>query len=191
MVKRHPQAPGNKTPSNSADEHLEDHAELASKSAGKREAKALTELAVQIASLPDADFNRMELPDDLRAAMNDYRRFRAHGARKRQALYMGKLMRRIDTDELAQTLARIQGEDNVGKYRHAQAERWRDALLADPAKLTDYLDAHPGADRQAVRQAVAAVAKSKDDATRKSRARKLYRLLHEFEVGEDETDSLA
>lgn len=190
MVKRHRQTSTNRPAGDSnagdsnaddSDAGFDDSAELVSKSAGKREAKALTDLAVAIASLPDAEFNSIELPDDLRAAMDDYRRFRAHGARKRQALYIGKLMRKIDTDALAQALERIQGEDNASRYRHAQTERWRDALLAESDALTRYLAAHPEADRQAVRQAVVAVAKAKDDDTRRNRSRKLYRLLYTFE----------
>ena len=173
---------------NSIDEAVDDLAaddEVASKSAGKREAKRLTDLAVSIASLPDAEFNNIELPDDLRAAMLDYRRFRAHGARKRQSLFLGKLMRKIDTEALAAALARIQGEDNASKFRHAQTERWREALLAEPDALTRYLDAHPNADRQAVRQAVAGVAKARDEDTRRARSRKLYRVLFEFEAEGD------
>ncbi|MCR9278449.1 MAG: DUF615 domain-containing protein [Pseudomonadaceae bacterium] len=154
--------------------------DLPSKSAGKREAKALRDLAVEIASMDDGDYKEIELPENLRAAMDDYRRFRSNGARRRQALYMGKLMRELDVDDMVDAVARVKHSDGASVYRHHAAERWRDALLAgDSSALTEFLDEAPGTDRQALRRAIATVAKAKDEATRRARYRKLYQLIYQ------------
>lgn len=158
----------------------EEEFELPSKSAGKREAKSLRDLAVEIASMDEGDYTAIELPENLRSAMDDYRRFRSNGARRRQALYMGKLMRDLDVDDMIDAVARVQHSDSASRYRHHTAERWRDDLLSEGSQaLTAFLDEYPDTDRQALRQAISTVAKAKDDATRKARYRKLYQLIYQ------------
>ena len=49
---------------------------------------------------------RARLPDDVRDAVIDGRRITAHGARVRQRLYIGKLLRRIDVEPVRAALAR-------------------------------------------------------------------------------------
>ncbi len=154
--------------------------ELPSKSAGKREAKALRDLSVEIASMDDGDYKTIELPDDLRAAMDDYRRFRSNGARRRQALYMGKLMRDLEVDAMADAVARVKNSDGASRFRHHTSEQWRDKLLSEGSTaLTTFLDEYPETDRQALRQAIATIAKAKDEATHKARYRKLYQLIYQ------------
>lgn len=158
----------------------EEEFEGPSKSAGKREAKALRDLAVEIASMDDGDYSEIELPEDLRAAMDNYRRFRSNGARRRQALYMGKLMRGLDVDDMTDAVARVKHSDGASVYRHHTAERWRDDLLSDDSDaLTNFLNENPATDRQALRQAIATVRKAKDEGTRKTRFRKLYQVIYQ------------
>ena len=60
-------------------------------------------------------------------------------------------------------------------------ENWRDRLIAEDAALTEYLDGHPHADRQALRHQIARVRKAADEAQQRNQSRALFRLLKSFE----------
>ena len=73
----------------------------------KNEARALQRLGEELVALPARQLASLELPDELRTAVEFARAIRSHGARRRQLQYIGALMRHIDPQPIETALERI------------------------------------------------------------------------------------
>jgi len=152
-----------------------------SKSELKRQSRDLQDLGQALVDLPAAEFDSLPVPEDLRDAIVAARRITSHGARVRQRLYIGKLLRNIDPEPIREALANRAEVDRQRVRREHAIEAWRDRLLADePAAWTE-LVALVGADnlpqlRSLVRQARA----ERDAARAPSAARQLFRRLRDL-----------
>ncbi len=73
----------------------------------KAEDRALQQLGEQLVVLPHGQLQAMELPDELRTAIELARKIKSHGARRRQLQYIGVLMRHIDPQPIETALERI------------------------------------------------------------------------------------
>ena len=78
-----------------------------SKSARKRAYLALQKLGEELITLRESDLQAMPLDEELRDAVLEARRIKAHGALRRQKQYIGKLMGRIDPDPIREALTRL------------------------------------------------------------------------------------
>ncbi|MGA8008012.1 MAG: ribosome biogenesis factor YjgA [Thiomonas sp.] len=125
-----------------------------SKSQVKRDMLALQELGEQLIALPTHTVRQADLPDALRDAVLEAQRITAHGGRKRQMLYVGKLMRSADADSVRSIIAAATQDDRASVARMHALERWRDTLLADDKAQTEFLNKYPGTDAQQLRQLV-------------------------------------
>jgi ribosome-associated protein len=152
--------------------------ERPSRSARKREAASVQELGVELAALPDAEIDALDLPENLAAALRELRRLTAHGAQLRQRQYIGKLMRKIDAEPLRAKLADRKRRHDV-EIRHFQTiERWRDRLLSEgDTALREFLEDHPHAERQALERLVQKAARERDQGRSPAAARELFALL--------------
>ena len=117
--------------------------ERPSKGARKRASQELQELGEQLIELPDALLEALPLPDSLRDAVLAARRFVSHGAQVRQRQYIGKLMRKIDTEAIRAALEAHRQKENAATRQFKRIEQWRERLLRDPAALEDLLAEHP------------------------------------------------
>ena len=107
--------------------------ELPSKSEFKRQSRDLQDLGWALVELPAADLDSMPLPEDVREAVMTGRRITSNGAKARHRLFIGKLLRQIDTAPIHAALAR-RGEIDRQRINHDKAiEQWRDRLLSDDA----------------------------------------------------------
>ncbi len=153
---------------------------LPSKSELKRQSRDLQDLGDELVGLPPADFDALPLPEDVRDAVAAARRITSHGARLRQRLFIGKLLRRIDVEPVREALARRGEIDRQRVLRERAVEQWRDRLLGDDAAAwTELAELVSGTDlqqlRSLARQARAEQAASRPPAT----ARQLFRRLRE------------
>ena len=73
----------------------------------KAEDRALQQLGEQLVGLPHGQLQAMELPDELRTAIELARKIKSHGARRRQLQFIGVLMRHIDPQPIEIALERI------------------------------------------------------------------------------------
>ncbi|MEM7220173.1 MAG: ribosome biogenesis factor YjgA [Pseudomonadota bacterium] len=155
----------------------------ASRSAAKRAAQALTALGVRLAELPADMLAALPLTDRLRDALAASRRIRSNGAKKRQRLFVGGLLRALDDSEVeaieAALLSATAG-DAASKRRHHALEHWRERLLGEADALTEFVAAHPGVDVQQLRAAIRRTQSARDDQSRRTGARALFRLLAEW-----------
>ena len=85
-----------------------DPQERPSKSQRKREAHAQQALGQRLTSLTSQQLQRLPLPGDLRNALEEYQRLpNSRGARKRQLQFIGRLMREVDHEGIAEALEQL------------------------------------------------------------------------------------
>ena len=156
---------------------------VVSKTRRKAEMHALQDLGVALVELEPRHFEAMlheiELPDRLREAIVDARAITAHGGRKRQLQYIGKLMREVDPEPITHWLDRLAHGRQQDAARLHSVERWRDRLLADADPLDALMAELPTLDRPRLR---ALIAKARDERTRGAAPhayRDLFRALKE------------
>ena len=160
-------------PSDTADD---DAARGPSRSQKKREVEALQDLGALLVELPPAQFKRMELPDELRAAVVACRKITQNGALRRQKQFIGKLMRNIDAGPIQAQLDAFQGVNAAETARLHQAERWRDRLLAESEALTVFMNDYPAADATRLHQLIRAA----HDETAKNKPPRAFRELFQL-----------
>jgi ribosome-associated protein len=112
-------------------EPLDRDDEPPSKSELKRQSRDLQDLGESLVALPMAELDALPLPDDVREAVLAGRRITSHGARVRQRLYIGKLLRRIDVEPIRLALEQRAEVDRQRARREHVIEGWRDRLIAD------------------------------------------------------------
>lgn len=124
-----------------------------SKSERKREAERITQLGKTISELGEPDIRRLPLDDAVLDAVLTLRSITTRGARKRQLLYLGKLLRKSDLGELERGLAQLQQAAKTANQHFHAVEAWRDQLLQDgPDALSEFVRQYPECDRQRLRQ---------------------------------------
>ncbi|BCR03503.1 UPF0307 protein [Desulfuromonas versatilis] len=126
-----------------------------SRSAKKRAAKAVEELAWKLVDLPEAEWNRLPAAGELRTEIGQARATGGHGSRKRQVKHLAGVLRRRE-DEAQQLQDFIDGVDQAHldeqKVFH-HLEQLRDRLCEAeqfPAALREACESWPELDREAV-----------------------------------------
>jgi len=122
-----------------------------SKSHRKRESEALQVLGETLVGLAADQLARIELPDHLRAAIDEARRIRKFGALRRQFQYIGKLMRDVDAEPIRRQLDRLEGHSRTHSAWLHRLEQWRSRLISDDRALDEFVRVHPGIDVQQLR----------------------------------------
>ncbi|MDH5447007.1 MAG: DUF615 domain-containing protein [Gammaproteobacteria bacterium] len=148
-----------------------------SKSQLKREAQALTSLGKQLVELDKTMLARLKLGDTVLTAIHDAQKIKQHGALKRQLLYIGKLLRQTDTDDIINQLESFKSIAQQQNRIFHELEQWRDKLLADDQALTNLLDTYPAIDRQHIRQLIRAARKEQSQSKPPTAARNLFKYL--------------
>src|SRR5688572_6396206 len=159
----------------------DDPDEAPSKSARKREALDLQSLGEALIELPPAELDALDLPETLHDAIVAARDITSRGAGVRQRQFIGKLMRKVDTEPIRAALERRRDADRARLRSERHIEQWRDRLLTDDAAVwqelqSSHLDAPVDELRSLVRQARA----ERDSARPPAAARRLFRRLREL-----------
>ena len=150
-----------------------------SKSQKKREVEALQDLGAELVKLPDAQFKRIELPEELREAVAACRKITQNSALRRQRQYIGKLMRSIDPAPIQAQLDAFRGVSAAENAKLHQAEKWREKLIADNDALTLFLNNYPDTDATHLRQLIR---NARDEAARAKPPkafREIFRVIRE------------
>src|SRR5262245_24370089 len=163
------------------DDQLPDE-ERPSKGARKRASQELQDLGEQLIELPDAVLDALPLPDNLRDAVLNARRFPSHGAQLRQRQYIGKIMRKIDTEQIRIALEAHRQKENAATRQFQRIEQWRERLLRDPTALADLLATCPRVDGSLVQRLVASATEEAQRGSPPRSARELFHYLREILV---------
>jgi ribosome-associated protein len=151
-----------------------------SKSQRKRDAHELLDLAKKLIAMPESRLKRMPMDDHLREEVEFARRIRAHGARKRQLMTVGKMLRNRDTDELADAINGIDQKTRKVNARFHHIEAWRDRLVeGNDQDLSELLEQSPDINVQTLRQLIRNAKKEVKLGKPPAASRKLFKLLRE------------
>jgi len=156
-----------------------------SKSQRKRDAQELLELAKDLVSMPVARLKRMPMEQELRDEIEFARSIKAHGARKRQLMTVGKMLRQRDNQALLDAVNDIDQKDRQANARFHHIETWRDRLLeGNDQVLSELLEQVPDASAQILRQLIRNAQKEVRLEKPPASARKLFKLLREMDAGQ-------
>ena len=158
---------------------LEEEAPRETRGEKKRRATQLERLGESLVDLAPSKFARVPMPDDLRTAVTEARRIKSsRGGYRRQVQFIGRIMRNLDAQPIADALEAMSGEDSPSAKTFRAAEVWRARLLADGDKaLEELVKESPAADRTSLRQLVRAAQKEKGTSRPPHATRALFREL--------------
>lgn len=159
----------------------ETNLEPPSKSSLKREMHALQGLGAELVELSDDRLKRVPMPDRLRDAILDYKRFPKHEARRRQLQFIGRLMRHIDSEPIQAQLEVFKGASKLEVARQHRLERLRDAFLEDEKRISDILEHWPDADVQYLRTLRRNALKEREQAKPPRSYREIFRVLRDLD----------
>ena len=134
--------------------HPEDEYEGVSKSELKREAERWQALGEKLADLTPAVWKNLPISENLMNALEESKRIKQFGARKRHFNYIGKLMRDEDVEAIQNQVDLLDPSSEAYGRRQRHFELWRTRLLEDSNGLNDFIDQHPDVDRQQLRNLV-------------------------------------
>lgn len=122
-----------------------------SKTQQKQDSHGMQDLGNDLLKLSAAQLDGIPMDVRVRDALREQGRMPTREAKRRHMQYLGKLLREGDSDSLREAVRAIR----AGETRLlAEAEQWRDKLLADDAALTDWVKAHPEVEIQPLRALV-------------------------------------
>src|SRR4051812_23887952 len=153
--------------------------EVVSKTKRKQEMHELQALGAALVSLPEAQLRELSLEVPLRDAVLEAKRIKSHEARRRQMQYIGRLMRSVDAAPIRERLAAVEGLSASASALHRRLEGWRERLLADDAALTEFAQAFPQADLQALRTLLRNARKEIKEGRPPRAQREIFRLVRD------------
>lgn len=163
-------------------EEVEYYAIRPNKTRIKKEIAAVFAMAEEICELTPAQIAEFGLPESVEQALVEAGKMGRNAARKRLLKYITAQLRILDTEAVAEKLARMKNRSAHAVREHHQAERWRDELLADSGNqsLTVFLSEFPEADSQHLRQLQRNAQKEAKEGKPPKSARLLYKYLKEL-----------
>jgi len=153
-----------------------------SKTKLKAEADAQQALGVRLCELPKDKLLKLNLPEDLFTAVQDFKKITANGAIRRHRQYLGRLMREIDTAPITEQLARWDGKHTAENAYFHGLERWRDRLINDTGSnvLSEFIALHPDTDSQQLRTLVRNAQKELAANKPPKSSREIFKLLRDI-----------
>ena len=155
-----------------------DDDDFISKSERKRRMTGLQDVGAELAELSAEVLARMALPEELREALLDFKGYSKHEARRRQMQYIGRLMRDIDPAPIVAQLEAMKAPSRKQTALFHVAERWRDALLAEPDAAERFTREFPGTDLAKLRGLVADAHAERKSGRAPKHARELFHFVN-------------
>lgn len=114
----------------------------------KRDAHDLTDFGTKLLALSVDQLRKFSIPSNLLDALKVAKNIKKHGALKRQKLFIGKLLRSIDTKPIEAQFDMLLSPHKEDVKQFHDVEKWRDAIIDDPEKIKEFLSEYPLAQRQ-------------------------------------------
>ena len=153
-----------------------------SKSQLKRDSQHLIDVGEEILKLSHEDIRSLHLPDELEEAIATALKIKSRSGLKRQRLYIGKLLRSIDSEAIESQLRKIQHRHDTNTAHFKRLEKWRDSLIDnDKTILNEVISHYPEIDRQHINQLIRSAHQEKQRNKPPAASRKLFKYLRELE----------
>ena len=152
-----------------------------SKTKQKEVMHELRDLGAELVELSVGQLKRINVPENIFDVVRECQKITAHGARRRQIQYLGKLMRSVDDEPIRAGLALLRGESSAETARLHRLERLRVRLLEDEAVLTEIAAQWPGVDLQHLRTLRRNALKEKENNKPPKNFRAIFQILQELD----------
>lgn len=154
--------------------------DLISKTQLKRQAHDLQDLGKALVKMSRDQLARIDMPENLRDAVMECRRFTRHEAIRRQMQYIGRIMRDIDAGPIAAQLGELEAPSKRQTALFHVAERWRTELIEDLQALDRLVKEYPEVDRERLRELADKAREEKRASKSPRRYRELFHVLNSF-----------
>ncbi|MCX7118134.1 MAG: DUF615 domain-containing protein [Legionellales bacterium] len=155
--------------------------ELKSKSQKKRDAEALQKVGVKLVALSLEHLNQLPLSPHLRQAILEAKGLKSHGAIRRQAQWIGKLMRTDECDAILAGFEALQQEASATTATFHEVEQWRSRLIKEGDEaLTDFVNQYHPNDIQHLRQLIKKVVDETKKEVNLGASKALFRYLRSY-----------
>ncbi|WP_454781508.1 ribosome biogenesis factor YjgA [Legionella sp. WA2022007384] len=152
--------------------------EPVSKSQKKRDADFLQKMGVKLIDLSLSKLELLPLPDNLYKAIIDAKSIKSHGAKRRQAQLIGKLMRAAEHEEILAAYDRLLEEESAVTASFHEVEHWRDRLINEGKDaLTAFIEGYHPEDVQHLRQLIKKAIDDQQKEKNTGAAKALFRYL--------------
>lgn len=125
---------------------FEQEDEWVSKTQMKKQMNDLQALGMELTKLSGDTLKKIGLDEDLFEAIATYKKITSNSALKRQAQFIGRLMRDIDPAPIEAYLAKLRGDNAAHNAFLQRVEQARTRLLADDGAITQFMADFPQAD---------------------------------------------
>ena len=113
---------------------------IKSKTQLKKEADDIQDFGIEISKLPNHKIKELSLSDEIVEAIIFYKEIKKNSAKRRQAQFLGKLLRDFDLSNVTQEMNTLKAFSRLQvKFEH-EAELWRDKLINDQSALNEYIN---------------------------------------------------
>ena len=176
---------------------FEQEYERPSKSEMKRQSDALQKMGETLVEAARDRVKRVPMPEDVRDAILECQQITNHEGRRRQMQFVGKKMRTLDENEVAEIQKAIDSWKGASKSETAAMhalERRRDKLLTDDKALTVLLEENPELDVQQLRTLIRNARKEQAENKPPKAYREIFQILKQVDgkkkqAATDESDS--
>jgi ribosome-associated protein len=152
--------------------------EKISRTKRKQAAQLMQKMGERLVALDNAQFEALELPDELLKAIAMARRIKKKEARRRQLQYIGKLMRQYDSGAIQKAVESVTAEAVENLRRFKLAERWRDELVAgSPERFAWLVENVPNISREKLKLLVEKASHLHTGENTRKAGRELFRYL--------------
>ena len=125
---------------------FEQEDEWVSKSQMKKQMNDLQALGMELTKLSSDTLKKIGLDEELFEAIATYKKITSNSALKRQAQFIGRLMRDTDPAPIEAYLAKLRGDNAAHNAFLQRVEQARTRLLADDGAITQFMADFPQAD---------------------------------------------
>jgi ribosome-associated protein len=149
---------------------------IKSKTQLKKEADDIQQFGIEISNLPNHKIKELSLSDEIIEAIIFYKEIKKNSAKRRQAQFLGKLLRDFDLSNVTQEMGTIKAFSRLQvKFEH-EAELWRDKLINDQSALNEYINEFQP-DLTNLNQTINAARKEFQSDKKSKNYRNLYRII--------------
>lgn len=149
---------------------------IKSKTQLKKEADDIQQFGIEISNLPNHKIKELSLSDEIIEAIIFYKEIKKNSAKRRQAQFLGKLLRDFDLSNVTQEMETLKAFSRLQvKFEH-EAELWRDKLINDQSALNEYIDEFQP-DMTNLNQTINAARKEFQSDKKSKNYRNLYRII--------------
>lgn len=157
---------------------MEDETQYQSRTQKKKEAEALQDLGLELTGLSVPQLKRIDIPQDLRAALIEGKSITSNVAGRRHRQFIGTLMRNVDPDLIRTALVQAEMDIPAVARKSSPVQKWMERLVAgNPADMEILIAEYPGLERARLKQLVRNINKEKPGSKPSKSRRTLQQII--------------